>query len=394
MSFSLFWAAMSCILVGCCTMVLAAGGRKLRQLDEVDTGILRPQPMVTVIVPACNEEENIERAVVSLLAQDYSNLEILVVNDRSIDGTAGVLKGLQVQYPQLAIHEITDLPEGWLGKSHALAQGAELANGEYLLFTDADVIMQPTTISRAIGLMVAERLDHLALTFENITSGWLLNCLILEIGLGLFCIFRPWAARNPQSSAFIGVGAFNLVKRSAYQAVGGHESIKMHPVDDLMLGKILKEHGFRQDCLLGRTFVAVPWYNTVGAMIDGLQKNVFSLVHYRVGLVFPMLFLHILMNITPVWGMIFSQGTERALWVTALLMKLLYSFFGLLRQRLPVWYLPGAVLTPYIVLYIILRSVCEVLRNGGITWRGRHYPLNELKKSRALIFEYSTKIST
>lgn len=386
MSFSVFWAAISCILVGCCTMVLAAGGRKLRQLDEVDTASLCPEPSVTVIVPACNEEENIEQAVLSLLAQDYSNMEILVVNDRSIDGTAGVLGGLQGKYPHLKIHEITDLPEGWLGKSHALAQGAELASGEYLLFTDADVIMQPTTIRMAIRLMVAEKLDHLALTFENITSGWLLNCLILEIGLGLFCIFRPWAARNPKSSAFIGVGAFNMVKRSAYQAVGGHEQIKMHPVDDLMLGKILKEQGFRQDCLLGKEFVAVPWYNTVGAMIDGLQKNVFSLVHYRVVFVFPMLFVHILMNILPVWGVIFSQGTERALWAAALFMKLLYYFFGLLRQRLPVWFLPGAVLTPYIVLHIILRSVFEVLRNDGITWRGRHYPLKELKKSRALIF--------
>jgi glycosyltransferase involved in cell wall biosynthesis len=386
MSLCLILAAIACTGVGCYLLILAQGVKKLRWLGDVAGFGSLPGPRVSVVVPACNEEENIGRAVLALLAQDYGNLEILVVNDRSIDGTATVLRGLRENNPRLRIEEISDLPEGWLGKSHALARGATLASGDYLLFTDADVVMEPTTVSRAVKLMVDRRLDHLTLLFRNLTHGWLLNCLILELALGLICIFRPWTARREGSRNFIGIGAFNMVKKSAYEAVGGHEKIRMQPIDDLMLGKILKERGFRQDCLLAQDFVAVPWYDSVRAMIKGLQKNMFAFVHYRLRLIVPLLFVHILVNILPFWGLLFCQATGRTLWAAALLLKLLIFSFGLRRQGLPFWYLPGALLVPYLVLHIVITSVAVVLKNDGIFWRGRHYPLGELRKSRALFF--------
>ncbi len=385
-SLCLSLAAIACTGMGCYLLVLAQGVKKLRWLGDTGGFANFPGPRVSVVVPACNEEENIGQAVLSLLAQDYGDLEILVVNDRSSDGTAAVLQRLREENPRLRIEGISDLPEGWLGKSHALARGATLASGEYLLFTDADVVLEPTTVSRAVKLMVDHRLDHLALLFRNLTHGWLLNCLILELALGLLCIFRPWAARRAESRNFMGIGAFNMVKKSAYEAVGGHGTIRMHPIDDLMLGKILKERGFRQDCLLAHDFVALPWYDSVRAMIDGLQKNMFAFVHYRLSLIIPLLFIHILMNILPLWGMIFCQATGRALWAAALLVKLLIFGFGLRRQGLPLWYLPGALVVPYLVLHIVVTSVAVVLKKGGIIWRGRFYPLGELRKSRALFF--------
>lgn len=382
-SLSVFLAVFSCVVQLYCSLILAHGVRKIRRLDDVAAKRNSPEPPVSVIMPACNEEENIEQAVSSLLDQTYSNLEILVVNDRSTDGTARVLKSLQTANPRLLVHEITELPPGWMGKSHALAQGATLASGEYLLFTDADVIMEPTTISRAIRHMLDDRLDHMSLFFKNHGGGWLLNCLILEMALGLLLVFRPWRVRVPGSREFIGIGAFNLVKKSAYDQVGGHASIRMHPVDDLMLGKILKEQGFRQDCLLGNSFVAVPWYDTVKAMIAGLQKNTFSFVHYHLSFIPPIVILLFLVNILPFWGVIFGVTEARLFWLLALASKLGAFFFGLRRQGLPVWYLPGAVLTPYLSIYIIFKSAISVQKNGGITWRGRFYPLNELKKSRS-----------
>lgn len=382
MSISLFSAVFSCIVMLCCSLVLALGVRKLRRLDDVDADGVFPEPQVTIVVPACNEEDNIEQAVLSLLAQTYANLEILVVNDRSVDTTGQVLKSLQALHPRLKIIEITELPDGWLGKSHALAQGAALANGEYLLFTDADVVMEPTTISRAIRYMLDNRLDHMSLFFKNLSGGWLLNCLILEMALGLLLSFRPWRVRQPGSREFIGIGAFNLMKKSAYEHVGGHSSIRMHPIDDLMLGKILKEQGFRQDCLLGNSFVAVPWYDTVRAMIAGLQKNTFSFVHYRLSFIPPIVIVLFLVNILPFWGAIFGEAEARFFWMLALAGKLGAFYFGLSRQGLPAWYLPGALLTPYLSIYIICKSAIVVQKNGGITWRGRFYPLAELKKSR------------
>lgn len=386
MSVSLFLAVFACTAILSCSMILVLGVRKLRRLDDVAADRNSPGPLVSVIMPACNEEDNIERAVLSLLAQTYQNLEILVVNDRSTDTTAQVLQRVQASHPRLRVHEITHLPLGWMGKSHALSQGATLAGGEYLLFTDADVVMEPTTISRAMRHMDDERLDHLSLMFQNLGGGWLLNCLILEMALGLLLFFRPWRVRLPGSRDFIGIGAFNLVTRTAYEAVGGHTTIRMHPIDDLMLGKILKEHGFRQDCLLGNGFVAVPWYDTVRAMVDGLLKNTFAFVHYRLSFIPPIVAFLVVVNILPLWGAIFSSGEARVLWLLTLFVKLLGFFFGLRRQGLPAWYLAGALLTPYLSLYIICKSAMVVRKDGGIVWRGCFYRLAELRKSRKLFW--------
>ncbi len=386
MSLSLVLAVFSCIVMLYCSLVLALGVRKLRRLDDVAANQNSPEPRVSIIMPACNEEENIEQAVLSLLAQTYRNLEILVVNDRSVDGTAQVLKRLQALHPRLAVLEINELPDGWMGKSNALAQGAARAGGEFLLFTDADVVMEPTTISRAIRHMLDERLDHLTLFFKNSGGGWLLNCLILEMALGLLLAFRPWRVRQPGSREFIGIGAFNLVKKTVYDEVGGHRSICMHPIDDLMLGKIIKEQGFHQDCLMGDSFVAVPWYGTVRAMIAGLQKNTFSFVHYHLSFIPPIVVVVFLVNILPFWGAIFGEAEARFFWQLALAAKLGVFFFGLRRQGLPTWYLPGALLAPYLSIYIICKSAVVVQKNHGITWRGRFYPLAELKKSRRWYF--------
>jgi glycosyltransferase involved in cell wall biosynthesis len=382
MSLALFLAVFACIVQLSSSLILALGVRKLRRLDDTLAGQLSPEPPVTVIVPACNEEDHIEKAVLSLLAQTYTNLEILVVNDRSVDGTGQVLRRLQAAHPRLQTLDITHLPDGWLGKSHALARGAALAGGDYLLFTDADVVMEPTTISRTIRCMQDSRLDHMTLFFKNQGGSWLLNCLILEMALGLLLAFRPWRVRLPKSREFIGIGAFNLVKKTAYEAVGGHASIRLHPIDDLMLGKILKERGFRQDCLLGDSFVAVPWYDTLRAMIAGLEKNIFSFVHYHLSVIPPIAVLIFVVNILPFWGAIFGEAEARLFWQLALASKLAAFFFGLRRQGLPAWYLPGALLVPYLSLYIICRSALVVQKNGGITWRGRFYPLAQLKKSR------------
>jgi len=386
MSLPLFLAVFSCVVQLYCFLILANGVRKLRRLDDVAAEPNSPEPSVSVIMPACNEEKNIEQAVLALLAQTYSNLEILVVNDRSTDTTAQLLNWLQTAHPRLVVHEITELPAGWMGKSHALVQGAALASGEYLLFTDADVIMEPTTISRAIRHMQNDQLDHMSLLFKNRGGGWLLNCLILEMALGLLLAFRPWRVRLQGSREFIGIGAFNLVKRTAYEKVGGHASIRLHPIDDLMLGKILKEKGFRQDCLLGDRFVAVPWYDTVKEMIAGLEKNTFSFVHYHLSLIPPIVALLFLVNILPFWGVIFAATDARLFWLLALAGKLGTFFFGLRRQGLPTWYLPGAIIAPYLSIFIICNSAIVVQKNRGITWRGRFYPLAELKKSRRLFW--------
>ena len=149
---------------------IALGLRKMRGLSAFKPFDGKNPPKVSVIAPACNEESAIEPAVRALINQEYPNLEIIIVNDRSKDKTGEILKRLQQTYPQLKAVQITELPQGWLGKSNALQRGAELASGEFLIFTDADVLMEKTAVSRAVAAMLQVGLDHLSLIFKSISS--------------------------------------------------------------------------------------------------------------------------------------------------------------------------------------------------------------------------------
>ncbi|MGW8195212.1 MAG: glycosyltransferase [Desulforhopalus sp.] len=386
MTFFLILSIIALIATVVSATILARGMAKMGILGGDEGGRPAGNPTVSIIVPACNEEETIEKGLLSLLAQDYEKLEIIVVNDRSTDKTANVLEALREQYPQLRIEHIRQLPEGWLGKSNALATGAAMAKGEYLVFTDADVLMEKTVISKSVSYVTRKRLDHLTLIFKNISDGWLLNSMILDAGMALIYLFRPWAAAQAGSAAFVGVGAFNMVKTSAYAAIGGHSSFRMHPVDDMMLGKRIKKAGFRQDCLLAYDYLTVPWYPTLGAMVNGLQKNMFAVVHYRLWMVPVAVAAVVVGTILPVWGLLLGDSAVQLVCLAAVAVRLLVFMKGLRLQGLPARFLPGAFITPYISCYIIVRSALVTVLTDGITWRGQHYPLRELKKSKPLIF--------
>lgn len=382
----LVFSVIACSAIIISSVTLALGIRKMEKLTDMAIDHETAGPLVSIVVPACNEEDNIEKSILSFLSQDYANLEIIVVNDRSTDNTAEILNKLKGLSPLLIVHKINDLPEGWMGKNHALSVGASLASGKYLVFTDADVVLEKTTITRAVSYMATKQLDNLTLLFKNITPGWLLNSLILDSGLGLLVFFRPWLAKKSESSCFVGIGAFNMMKKSVYQKVGGHKEIKMHPIDDMMLGKTIKEHGFFQDCLLAYEFVSIPWYDSVGAMVNGLEKNMFAVVHYRVVLI-PLLLLAIIVaSILPVWGVILGDKNVQMICFLAVAIRLATFYTALHLQGLPGWYFPGFIVTPYISCYIILNSAFVTMKRGGILWRGRFYALADLKKTRPLLF--------
>ncbi len=386
MSIFLILSVIALLIVFTSSVIIAVGLRKMHKLGEIGLVESVRSPLVSLIIPACNEEENIGKSLLSFVSQDYQNLEIIVVNDRSIDNTANILKKLKGRFPQLIVLEITELPKGWMGKSHALARGAAVAQGKYLLFTDADVILEKTTVARAVGYMTEKSLDHLTLTFKNLTQGWLLNSLILDTGLGLLFAFKPWMAKKRGTSHFVGIGAFNMVKKTVYQEIGGHESIKMHPIDDMMLGKVIKEHGFYQDCLLAYDFVRIPWYASVSEMVNGLQKNMFALVHYRILLIPVLLLAIIIVTILPVWGIFLADNYVRVICVLTVGIRLVTFYRGLRLQGLPCYYLPGCLITPYISCYIILKSAVVTIRQGGISWRGKHYALSDLRKTTPFLF--------
>ncbi|MBT8347226.1 MAG: glycosyltransferase [Desulfofustis sp.] len=358
---------------------LSVGFAGLAALKDYN-GVPHHGTAVSVIVPACNEEDKIEAGLRSLVSQDYQQLEIIVVNDRSTDGTAESIDRVREEFPQIHRLDIEKLPEGWLGKPHALQRGAKVASGDYLLFTDADVMLEPTTISRALAAMKERRLDHLALVFKNITSGGLLNAIVADIGAGLMWILKPWKAQIADSRYFVGVGAFNMVRANVYREIGQHEQVRMQVIDDLFLGKLIKRGKYRQECLDGRGFVDVPWYCSVSELIEGLMKNVYAFFNYTLGYMAAGFLAISVIVVLPYWGVLFTDGATRICFICTLVARVVGIGIGLIssgvEKRASVWLL----ITPFFMLYIILKATTLALVRGGISWRGSFYPMRSLRK--------------
>lgn len=367
------------------TMLLVIwGSMKMRSLSKASSGTYTRTPLVSIIVPACNEETGLEAALLSLAQQDYPNVEIITIDDRSTDRTFEILTKYTQKFPKIHLHQIKELPAGWLGKNHALYTGAKIARGEILLFTDADIIMAPSTLTLAVSYFSHENLDHLSLIFRNLAAGGLLNAMVVEALGGLFLLFRPWSVRKKRSKAFIGVGAFNMIRASAYWKLNGHAAFKMHPVDDIMLGKKVKQQGFVQDCLQGGDLVQVRWYETVTAMANGLQKNIFALYNYRISFVVLALLTIIALSIVPVWGVLMGHGIVRLLFGASVLCRIVVFICNARGMRCSATLFPWSLLTPYLTVAIIIKAVSTTIRNRGIDWRGTHYSLEDLRKEDSL----------
>jgi glycosyltransferase involved in cell wall biosynthesis len=307
---------------------------------------------------------------------------VVVVDDRSSDRTGEILRRMQREHPQLQVVRIDELPGGWLGKCHAMQRGADAADGELLLFTDADVVMRPSTVARAAAYLQRERLDHVAIAPELVMPG-----ALLDLFGGAFSVFfaqysRPWKARDPESPRHIGIGAFNLVRAEAYRAVDGHAPIAMRPDDDMKLGKLLKKNGYRQDVLFGRGMISVEWYASLREVVRGLEKNSFAGLEYSVVSVLGATCALLLLNVWPWAALLLTGGT--AWWLNAGSALLMFSLFaGATRASgaNPLLGLGYPVAT-LLFLYIVLRATWLTLRNDGIDWRGTHYPLDALRANR------------
>lgn len=361
------------------------GSLKMRHLGKMVSGVCTVTPLVSIIVPACNEGTTLEPALRSLLQQDYPNLEIIVIDDRSIDTTFEVITKLRQDFPEIQVRQVTELPMGWLGKNHALYLGAKMAQGDILLFTDADVVMKSSTLSLAVAYFTNEHLDHLSLIFRNLTPGGFLNAMVVDALGGLFLLLRPWNVKKKNSKAFIGVGAFNMICSKAYWELGGHAAFKMHPIDDIMLGKRVKQQGFVQDCLQGGDFVQVRWYESISEMVRGLMKNIFAFFSYRIDYAAAAILGNIMLTILPVWGLFISSGTALIFFSGTVLCRFAVFICNARGMKVSSTSFLWSLLTPYLTVYTVIKAVWTTLRNQGIDWRGTHYSLQELKKEDQLV---------
>lgn len=379
----LFWiAVISLVLTMIAAIELFIGNRSVRALREVSAGQDQTPQRISIIVAARNEQRNIREALQSLLDLDYADYELIVVNDRSEDATGSILDEMAHYNPRLKAIQIDHLSAGWLGKNHALWVGSRQASGELLLFTDADIVMEPTTLTRAARFMSQNGLDHLAATPSMHMPATFLG-MFGSAFIVIFSLFaKPWKAGDPGSYFHIGIGAFNLVKRNVYRLVGGHETIRMRPDDDIKLGKIIKKAGFRQDVAYAPEFLKVEWYSSVSEAIRGLEKNAFSGADYSVVMVLTGVLCHSLCSIWPFIALFVTAGPVRGLYaLTAALILFTAADSSRFHNSNP-WYAFGYPLASALFVYILVRTMLLNLVQGGIYWRGTFYPLNELKANR------------
>lgn len=368
-------------------------------LDTLDAAATppapRPLPSLSVVVAARDEAAGIESTVRRLLAQRYPVLQIVVVDDRSSDGTAAILDRLRSNTggADLEVIHNRDLPPGWLGKCHACHLGAARARGEWLLFMDGDVELdRDDLLARVVALAEERRLDHIALVPDQRPVSFLQAALLLVFAQMYLLASRVHEMDRDRRRGGGGIGAFNLVRRAAYDRIHGHLCLKMDPADDFKLGRLLKESGARQRFFDAVGLVRCPWHKGALNVARGLEKNFFAGFNYSL---FELLAHTVL-------GLVLAFGPAATAIAGSLLAAapirpavLLAGWLPLALQALVVW--SGArvqtarqggstlllsALYPAAILLLLAaawNSAIRILSRGGVVWRDTFYALDELR---------------
>jgi hypothetical protein len=361
------------------TTILAP--RLARQRDVLPEGV--PWPTLSVIVPSCNEEDTLEAALTTLLASDYPKMEIVLVNDRSTDATGAIIERMANADSRILPIHIDELPEGWLGKLHAMHRGTQQATGEFLLYSDADVHFEPSALRRAIVWMERDRLGHLAIIPRLVGRGLLYNATISCFAVFYLAAVKAWRIGKEGSESYGGVGAFSMVRRTDFDQSPGWEWLKMEVGDDVGLGMIMvREAGAKSILGIGPELLQIDWYSSVGALVAGLEKNSY--------------------------GAMCGYSMLRVAGAASMLLGMLVGpFLAVLSPFPALWALAGGVLSSLVVLALVFRRVGQPIlaslccplglavlagalvrsaftteRQGGIRWRRQFYPLAELKAGR------------
>jgi Glycosyl transferase family 2 len=358
---------------------IALGIRTVPLLKDVAAAEGATLSRISILVAARDEAKKLPEALASFLAVDYPDYEVVAVNDRSQDETQTILDAAQRAHANLKTVRVETLPPGWLGKPHALQQAYERSSGEWLVFTDADVYFAPDVLRRAMALVSQERWDHLTLLGRAEMFRFFEKMAMTFFGFGFVIGTKPWQAHDPKSRGYMGVGAFQMVRRSSYEAMGTHKRLRMEVIDDMKLGKLMKEAGFASGAARACESVSVHWHDGVRNMVRGTTKNFFATSGFSVTRTLLRMFGLVLLCVVPVCALPFARGWTLVFAVIAAALPMIAEGeaareFG--ASRLWGLSLPIGAL---IFAWMLGRSMIVTLRQGGIEWRGTFYPLKDLK---------------
>jgi chlorobactene glucosyltransferase len=363
--------------------------------------VVQPTPpppdasLISVCVPARNEERNIRACVESILAQDYPNFEVIVLDDRSTDGTPEILRQLSAHTVPASLRENdklkvihgSDLPKGWAGKPHALFQVSAAARGEYLCFVDADTFLSPNTLSACYAKAIETKADMFTImTFQILGSFW--ERVVMPIVMTALSVgFSPRKVNDPNTKDAIANGQFILIRRSTYDAIGGHESVKDQIVEDKAIAEQVKWNGYRLIVANGYSLVRTRMYTSLPEMWEGWTKNIYLGLSDRPSLmilgVFGAFLALVAALILPIWPLLglywYLQGGG---WLALTVLAESLILWGIViyaRARVAVgmgispWYALTLPLGAALFAAMMFTSTWKVLSGKGISWKGRMY---------------------
>ncbi|HKD02731.1 MAG TPA: glycosyltransferase family 2 protein [Terriglobales bacterium] len=352
-------------------------------LPEWDRKPLKGNPGVSIIVPACNEQETIEQGLTHLLALDYENYEVIAVDDRSTDRTGEIMDRVaasEAAHGRLRVIHVDSLPSGWLGKTHAMWTAGKQASGDWLLFTDADVLFKPDVLRRALVYAESEPADHVVL-FPRMIMRQPGEKMMIAFFQTLFVFgHRPWKVAEPDTKDHMGVGAFNMIRRPVYEAIGTYQALRFEVLDDMKLGKVVKAAGYAQRNVFGEDLISIRWARGALGVVRNLTKNFFAVMSFQWPRAVLSCFALAFLNLMPFVGVWLAHGWARVPYALAALSMYLiyYGMSGM--SAVPSYYFFLHPVSTLLFVYTMLRSMMVTLWHGGVTWRGTKYPLEELKR--------------
>jgi glycosyltransferase involved in cell wall biosynthesis len=360
-------------------IILARGIPKIPALADA-TPLTDPEcPTVSILFAARDEAEKLPGALATFLSLDYPRYEVVAVDDRSEDETGAILESARGD-ARLKTLRIDSLPPHWLGKPHAFEKAYEQSTGEWLVLTDADVHFTTDLLRRSISLAQERGWDHLTLLAEakTITPG---EKIVMAFFSMAFVIgSRPWSAQNSRSHSYTGVGAFQLIRRSAYEKMGTHRRLAMEVIDDMKVGKLVKEAGLRSGVARGGQSVSVHWHSGVGNIVRGTTKNFFATAEFKLWRAAAQIAAVLYLCVFPVLALGFVHGTQRLLAAVAVGIPVLVEGGVAWESGIPLWYALTYPAGALIFSWMLARSTAITLWQGGIIWRGTFYSLKELRR--------------
>ena len=363
------WIALSVMVLATC-----------RHVRTLPRGTCGTSPLVSVICPARNEADEVEAAVRSRLRDPARWLEFILVDDRSTDGTGEILDRLATEDDRIRVIHIDELPNGWLGKVHAQQRGIEIAQGDWYLFSDGDVHVDPGLVESALAWANQQNADHVALIPRIVRGPRLMRICLPVMMLILVAALRLWRANDDRVDRAMGVGAFNLVRRQALEHAGGMDQLRMEIADDVGLGLIIQESGGRSRLAVAPDRLRVIWYRSTRDFLQGMEKGAAKFGHRAMLILQSILVLLLSLSaLSPfvmlaLWSIIPMPTALIAL--VAAVTGIITTLVSAIRFALP-W--NWALLVPLGLvagLLVAQRSLWLAITRGGVHWKGDLHSLD------------------